>query len=242
MDIKPGLEKWWENTDALKANRKLIKSRLRDCLKANGYRQGRCSSFYLFSDDAAVYYMPEHPSIMTYLWLCFYPLWMPPGDLRIFSFGARLSTLTEHYVWNIRDYESEASVDEWCRRITEIDGTRVAPLIREISTAEAVDRLCGGRLPEAGAAIRIAGFMPLGAEQAIQLAMFAKLALHEYDGARALAEAALKADADGRLRMFTAMLREHCRLVTELASAKDSGAVDATIDGWREANRRRFPR
>lgn len=242
MDLMPEQEKWWENTDALKENRKIIKKKLRDCLKTNGYKQGRRSSFYQFSEDTAVYYHPEHPSIMTYLWLCFYPLFMPPVDLGIFYFGNRLSVTTNHYIWNIRDYESEESTDEWCRRITEIDETRVASLVQQVSSASSIDRFFNdnrSHLEIKGYVDFDEGILRLGLTRARELWMFAKLALHQYEAALQLAWDILQDEANGKnnVSQFSA---EHSRLVTNLAATGNDKAVDEKINAWREANRLRF--
>ena len=240
LSVEHEIEKWWEDEDAVKENRKLIRQKLKNCLKANGYRQGRCSCFYRFFKDYVVYYKPEHPSIMTYLWLCIYPLYMPPGDLRVCSFGDRLSSLTDNYVWNIRDYESEESIDEWCRRITDTDNTYVASLIKEISTISSADRLLDCKFQsESGEKLSFASIICLGAEKVNCLKMFTKLALHKYDEASKIANSTLQAGVDGSLRV-NQNLTVNCKRVIDLAFIRDDNYVDSIINTWREANNKRF--
>ena len=238
MEIHGGLTNWWENEDAIKENRKLIKQKLKDCLKANGYKQGKSSCFYLFTKDMIVYYKPEHPSIMTYLWFCFYPLYMPPVDLRVFTFGDRLSALTDNYIWNIRDYESDSSMEEWCERIAEIDRLRVSLLIPKLHDISSINE----SFKEADSLgsreyVDLAGFIRLGIEKSKQIAMFTKLALHQYDKAMLLANYILHAGVNGELRV-NQTLSAHCKMVVDLASKHDDELTNKTMALWREENTR----
>jgi hypothetical protein len=160
---------------------------------------------------------------------------MPPGDIKVFSFGDRISSLTDQYIWDIRDYESAESIDEWCRRIAEIDSTQVSALMQRISTVFSID----GLFDTGNECIDIDGFVHIGAEKAAELAMFTKLVLHQYDGAMQAANSLLVADNNGQLRV-TKRMSEYCKLVVELAATKDDHFVDSTISKWRDANTRRF--
>lgn len=241
MDIKPGLEEWWENTDALKENRKIIKKKLRECMKANGYKQGKHSCFYQYHEDAVIYYVPEHPSIMMYLWICYYPLYMLPGDIAVFSFGERLSYSTNHYIWNIRDYETEESMDEWCRRITKINNTNVSLLSHQVSSATSVNRLFENnkRFFEENGYIDFAKLFRLETQSANELLMYTKLALHEYDYAIKLANQIMTENNSHPHGGSERIIRK-CQDVINMAERNDNQYVDSVIQGWRETNIQRF--
>ena len=235
MSENPELISHMENPNANKEKNKLIRQKLNGCMKANGYKRGRCSSYYRITNDVVVYFKPEHPSVMTYLWLCFYPLYMHPGDIRVFSFGDRISSLTDQYIWDLRDYESEDSIDIWCNRIAEIISTRVSSFVQQVATAHSIDRLFDGR----DNCVDIDGFLHVGAEKANELAMFTKLVLHQYDEAVQIAQHTQSAGVDGRLRV-TRCLSGHCKTVIDLVTIRDAQYIDETIGTWREANIARF--
>jgi hypothetical protein len=235
MNVNSELISHMENPNTNKEKRQLIRKKLKSCMEANGYKQGRCSSYYRITDDIVVYFKPEHPSVMTYLWLCFYPLYMPPGDIRVFSFGDRISSLTDQYIWDLRDYESESSIDVWCKRITEINSTRVSSFVQRISTAHSIDRLVDDR----DGCIDIDGFLHIGTEKVNELAMFTKLVLHQYDEAAKIAQQTQSAGANGRFKV-TRRLSDHCKTIIDLATIRDAQYTDDTIGTWREANIARF--
>ena len=216
-------------------NKDLIKKKLQQCLTTADYKRGKSQSYYRFENEIVIYYLVERPSVMTYLWLCFYPMYMPPCPMGIIPFGNRLSYITKHQIWNIRNYEDEESIDKWCEAIAEFDRNHVVPFATQISSPSCMRAYYESSL-HGNSSSRL---INLPSSAVDNLVMHTYLYSHQYEKAILLADNLLTMESSDNQQANRVIL-ENCKMVIDIASTKDDEYVDKVIDSWKDANRKRF--